>query len=65
MSLGVKGYISTTLTVWCGRCVVWEHADQEFKKAQAGEWARRHGWRLTRLDGWLCPKCARKLDGSR
>lgn len=60
MSLGVKGYIGTTLTLWCGRCVEWEYAGQEVKKAKAAAWGRQHGWRYTRLDGWLCPKCAKR-----
>jgi hypothetical protein len=58
-----KGSISTEFTFWCGACEHW-HQYAAASKREASGWARRHGWRLTRARGWLCPSHARSEGGS-
>jgi hypothetical protein len=52
-----RGYISTQKTVWCGgpNCSQWE---QVAAGRHIQTW-KRHGWKKTRKEGWLCPKCVK------
>jgi len=55
------GYISREHTVWCGNehCGKWDQlAEPKLKDMKAA--IREAGWVFTRIDGWLCPNCAKK-----
>lgn len=54
---GVLGTIQQYYTIWCGHddCVEWEDIKTN-TKTQAAKIARRNGWKLTKRDGWICPR---------
>jgi len=60
----VSGTITREYTVWCGSCSAWVQRAMLRDKAHMAKVARRLGWTLTKLRGWLCPECAsrRKSD---
>lgn len=55
------GYINKQYTVWCAYCGEWEQlncgSSAVFKKL-----IRAIGWRETRKNGWVCPKCNREKE---
>ena len=51
------GKISTEYTFWCGLCVRWDQLPSEGSKKLTIVEARRAGWKLTKENGWICPKC--------
>lgn len=52
----MKG-ISREHTFWCGveECCVWRQFAIHFQR-DAIKTARRHGWRYTPSEGWVCPR---------
>jgi hypothetical protein len=55
LGIGHRGYISTQLTVWCGRCYEWEYLEAK-KKLDAALEAKDRGWKFTRQYGWVCSR---------
>jgi hypothetical protein len=53
-----RGYISRQYTAWCGGCGNWEQVDEELKSAALKRLVKR-GWRQTKENGWVCPRCMR------
>jgi hypothetical protein len=53
-----RGYINVQHTVWCGTCPHWEQWAEPTKRAM-GRAAKGEGWRMTRLEGWRCPRCVK------
>lgn len=62
-SLNGAGRISREFTVWCGRCNRWDQTSDVNTVGAMKKWARRHGWKLTKGDGWVCPEDATKAVG--
>jgi phage FluMu protein Com len=52
----MRGEISNEFTVWCAKCNEW-YQESTRKKASAVEAFKVLGWRKTKWDGWICPKC--------
>jgi len=50
------GRISTEYTFWCGLCSRWDQLPSEGSKKLTATAARRTGWKLTKENGWVCPK---------
>lgn len=51
------GNITTEFTFWCGLCTGhWERFISEGTKMRTAHVARKAGWRLTKSNGWLCPR---------
>lgn len=61
----MKGIISGQFTVFCGLCDEWMYLGAMKLKPAHSE-AREKEWRLTKKNGWICPKCAKmfKLKSS-
>jgi hypothetical protein len=56
-TLPYKGRLSIEYWVSCGRCD--GQVGLGVGKNGAAEAVKR-GWKLTRLDGWICPECRKK-----
>jgi len=56
MDAGFKGYISNEYTFWCGSCGEWDQIAAR-NKHEAIRTMKVGGWRNTRKQGWVCPKC--------
>lgn len=53
---GPRGWLHVQYTVFCGCCPNWEYV-QGKKCSEAGQDARKRGWRYTLQRGWICPQC--------
>jgi hypothetical protein len=54
---GGRGRVTRESTYWCGLCGNW---DQQPFRWRLDKVMKANGWRMTRANGWLCPKCAKK-----
>lgn len=54
-----KGYISREHTMWCGLCCHWDQVAEHYMRS-AIKYFRDMGWKKTKENGWVCPKCQRK-----
>jgi hypothetical protein len=61
----MKGRLIADWYIICGRCEDGEHVGEN-DKSVAIKVLRERGWKITRLDGWVCPRCSKvvvKVDG--
>lgn len=54
-----KGRIKAEWCVFCGICYDFDHLDWLDARSAGGRagLARQKGWKLTKLNGWVCPRC--------
>jgi hypothetical protein len=51
----MNGEITNEFTVWCAKCERYQESAR--KKTWAIKTFKDLGWRKTKWDGWICPKC--------
>jgi hypothetical protein len=55
----MTGKICRAYTVWCKRCSEMGFTSFSWKR-DAENAFRRRGWKKTKDEGWICPKCAKE-----
>jgi hypothetical protein len=58
----MRGRVTTEYTVWCALCTDWWRTATCPNRTAAHRIFTRMGWEKRGRVGWVCPRCATKLN---